>query len=183
MAIFCRGWARNENSESSQIGWKHGTTFHYNLVPHLEILLNRSRNCSDFPSEAMLWIKEVEMVDSVDEFRSARSIAGKNYPSLDMLDAKIASALKSHFKKKVSLEEQKAHREDRFQRRRQIAFMIYDYFRVTGAHDTVLDCADLFFMTIMFSSLTQDGIKFYFLCQTKIPSDDVLESLYKFENT
>ena len=24
-------------------------------------------SCSDFPSEAMLWIKEVEMVDSVDE--------------------------------------------------------------------------------------------------------------------
>ena len=23
--------------------------------------------CSDFPSEAMLWIKEVEMVDSMDE--------------------------------------------------------------------------------------------------------------------
>ena len=66
-----------------------------------------------------------------------------------MLDAKIASALNriiqnSQFKKKVSLEEQKAHEEDRFLRGRQIAFMIYDYFRVTGAHDTVLDYADLF---------------------------------------
>ena len=26
--------------------------------------------------------------------------------------------------------------------------MIYDYFRVTGAHDTVLDCADLFSHTL-----------------------------------
>ena len=65
-----------------------------------------------------------------------------------MLDARNASALKniiqnSHLKKKVSLEEQKAHKEDRFLRGRQIAFMIYDYFRVTGAHDTVLDFADL----------------------------------------
>ena len=25
--------------------------------------------CSDFPSEAMLWIKEVEMVDSLDELK------------------------------------------------------------------------------------------------------------------
>ena len=25
--------------------------------------------------------------------------------------------------------------------------MIYDYFRATGAHDTVLDYADLFFVT------------------------------------
>ena len=28
--------------------------------------------CSDYPSEAMLWIKEVEMVDSSDELRSSR---------------------------------------------------------------------------------------------------------------
>ena len=59
-----------------------------------------------------------------------------------MLDAKIASALNkiiqnSQFKKKVSLEVQKAQKEDRFLRGRQIAFMIYEYFRVTGAHDTV----------------------------------------------
>ena len=70
-----------------------------------------------------------------------------------MLDAKIASALNniiqnSHFKKKVSLEEQKAQKEGRFLRGRQIAFMIYDYFRVTGAHDTVLDYADLFSVTL-----------------------------------
>ena len=44
--------------------------------------------------------------------------------------------------KKVSLEEQKAQKEDRFLRGRQIACMIYDCFRVTGAHDTVLDNAD-----------------------------------------
>ena len=48
-----------------------------------------------------------------------------------MLDAKIASALNkiiqnSQFKKKVSLEEQKAQKEDPFLRGRQIAFMIYD---------------------------------------------------------
>ena len=54
-----------------------------------------------------------------------------------MLDARIASALNkviqnSHFKKKVSLEEQKAQKEDRFLRGRQIAYMIHDYFRVTG---------------------------------------------------
>ena len=70
-----------------------------------------------------------------------------------MLDAKIVSALNkiiqnSHFKKKVSLQEQKAQKEDRFLRGRQIAFMIYDYFRVTGAHDTVSDYADLFSVTL-----------------------------------
>ena len=75
--------------------------------------------CSVFPSEAMCWIKEVEMVDSLDEFTSSRSNEGKVFPNFEMLDAKIASALNkiirnSHFKKKVSLEERKAQKEDGF---------------------------------------------------------------------
>ena len=48
---------------------------------------------SDFPSDAMLWIKEVEMVDSVDELKSSRSAIGKDFPNFEILDAKIASAL------------------------------------------------------------------------------------------
>ena len=69
-----------------------------------------------------------------------------------MLDVEIAFALNkiiqnSHFKKKVSLEEQTAQKVERFLRGRQIAFMIHDYFRVTGAHDTVLDYADFFSIT------------------------------------
>ena len=80
----------------------------------------------------------------------------------------IASALKkiiqnSHFKKKVSLEEQKAPKEDRFLRRRQIAFMIYDNFRVTGAHDTFSNMLIYFpslFVTTMFRISIRDGTKF-----------------------
>ena len=53
----------------------------------------------------------------------------------------------SHVKKKVSLEEQRAQKEDRFLRGRWIGFVIYDYFRVTGAHD-VSDYADLFSVTL-----------------------------------
>ena len=48
---------------------------------------------SDCPSEAILWVKEVEMVDSLDELKSSRSVCGKNFPNFEMLDAKIASAL------------------------------------------------------------------------------------------
>ena len=97
----------------------------------------------------MLWINKVEMVDSLYELQFSRSAAGKNFPNFEMMEAKIASALNRiiqnfHFKKKVGLKEQKAQKEDRFLRGRQIAFMIYDYFRVTGAYDTVLDYAYLF---------------------------------------
>ena len=70
------------------------------------------------------------MVDSLEELKSSRSACGKDFPNFEMLDAKIASE------------------EDQFRRGRQIAFMIYDYFRVTGAHDTVLDYADLFSVTL-----------------------------------
>ena len=86
-------------------------------------------NCSQFPSEAVLWIKEVEMVDSVDDLKSSCSVRGIRMPDFGVLDAGIASALNriihnSHFKRRVSLEEQKAQKEDRFLRGRQIAHLI-----------------------------------------------------------
>ena len=37
-------------------------------------------NCSDFPSDAVLWIKEVEMADSLDELKSSRWVSEKNFP-------------------------------------------------------------------------------------------------------
>ena len=60
--------------------------------------------CSQFPTEAMQWIKEVELADSVDELRSSSSIRSIPMPDFEVLDARIASALNkiihnSHFKK------------------------------------------------------------------------------------
>ena len=97
----------------------------------------------------MHWIKEVEKVDSVDELRSSSSIRGISMPNFEVLDVRIAAALNriihnSHFKRSISLEEQKAQKQDRFLRGRQIADLIYEYFRVTGAHDSVENYADLF---------------------------------------
>ena len=45
---------------------------------------------SDFPSDAKLWIKDVEMDDSVDELKSSRSASGKIFPNFEMLEANIA---------------------------------------------------------------------------------------------
>ena len=109
--------------------------------------------CSQFPTEAMQWIKEVEMVDSVDELRSSSSIRGISLLNFEVLDARIASALNkiihnSHFKRRISLEEQKAQKQDRFLRGRQIAYLIYDNFRVTGIHDSVENYADLFTISL-----------------------------------
>ena len=97
----------------------------------------------------MHWIKEVEMFDSVDDLKSSSPTRGIQLPNFEVLDAKIASALNriiqnSQFRRRISLEEQKAQKEDRFLRGRQIAYLIYEYFRVTGANDSVENYGDLF---------------------------------------
>ena len=107
-------------------------------------------------------------------------------PNFEVLDAKIASALNriihnTQFKRKVSLEEQKAQKEYRFLRGRQIAYLIYEYFRVTGANDSVENYADLFTIVLRNDDVQEfdskwDGI---LLSMTQIPSDDILEGLYK----
>ena len=106
-----------------------------------------------------------------------------------MLDARNASVLNKiiencHFKKKVSLEEQKAQKEDRFLRGRQIAFMIYDYFRVIGAHDTVLDYADLFSITLRDDDVQEFVSRWdeVLLSVSKIPSDDGLITQKQYWN-
>ena len=107
-------------------------------------------------------------------------------PDFEVVDARIASALNriihnSHFKRRVSLEEQKAQTEDRFLRGRHIAYLIYEYFRVTGANDSVENYADLFTIVLRNDDIQEfdskwDGI---LLSMTKIPPDDILEGLYK----
>ena len=130
--------------------------------------------------------REVELVDSVDDLKSSCSVRGIQLPNLEVLDAKIASALNriihnTQFKRKVSLEEQKAQKEDRFLRGRQIAYLIHEYFRVTGANDSVENYADLFTIVLRNDDIQEfdskwDGI---LLSMTKIPHDDFLGGLYK----
>ena len=101
----------------------------------------------------------MEMVISLEELKSSRSASGKNFPNFEMLDQE----------------------EDRFLRGRQIAFMIYDNFRVTGAHDTVLDYAGLFSITLHDDNIQEFDTRWdeVLLSMSEIPSDDILESLYK----
>ena len=135
----------------------------------------------------MHWIKEVEMVDSVDDLMSSSSTRGISMPNFEVLDARIASALNriihnSHFRRRVSLEQQEAPKEDRFFRGRQIAYLIYEYFRVTGANDSVENYADLFTIGLRNDDIQEFDSKWDgdLLSMTKIPLDDILEGLYKF---
>ena len=127
----------------------------------------------------MLWIKEVEMVNSVDDLKSSRSILGfRLFPDFELLDARIARLSRiSCFKKKVSLEEQEAQKADRFLRGRRIAFLIYDYFWVTDVNEPVLDYADLFTVVLRNDNIQEFDTRWdeILLSLTKIPSDDILE--------
>ena len=122
----------------------------------------------------------------MDDLKSPRSIRGTHGPDFEVLDARIASPLNriiqnTRFKKKVSLEEMKAQKEDRFLRGRQIAYLIYEYFRVTGANDSVENYADLFTIVPRNDVIQEFDSKWdgNFLSMTQIPHDDILEGLYK----
>ena len=128
----------------------------------------------------------MELVDSVDELRSSSSTRGISMPDFEVLDARIASALNriinnTRFKRKISLKEQKAQKEDRFLRGRQIAYLIYEYFWVTGGNDSVENYADLFTIGLRNDDIQEFDSKWdgNLLSMTKIPPDDILEGLYK----
>ena len=59
--------------------------------------------------------------------------------------------------------------------------MVYDYFRVTGAHDTVLDYADLFSLALHDDNIQEVDTRWdeVLLLMSKTPSDEILESLCK----
>ena len=104
----------------------------------------------------MLWSKEVEMVESVDDLKSSRSIRGTPGPNFELLDARIASALNRIIQNT----------------------RIYEYFWVTGANDSVENYADL--LTVFLRN--DDDIQEFdskwdeiLLSMTQIPSDDILE--------
>ena len=114
---------------------------------------NQVTTCSDFhrmlccASRKWRWLILWTSLNPRDQFME------RIFQILTCSTREVASALNkiiqnSQFKKKVSLEEQKAQKEDRSLRERQIAFMIYDYFRVTGAREAVLDYADVFSITL-----------------------------------
>ena len=72
-----------------------------------------------WPQLTMSWIKGVEVAKSIDDLMTSHSNQGIDFPDLEMLDAKIASALRkiisnSNFNRRVSVEEQRAQKQDRF---------------------------------------------------------------------
>ena len=104
-----------------------------------------------------------------------------------MLDAMIASALKKllntqiHFRKRSSVEEQRAQKHDRFLQGRQIAYMIYEYFSATGAYEAAQRLSTLFAMRSQNDDVQDFDVRWdhALLSVSELPSDVILEGLYK----
>ena len=167
-SLVKEGFSKNYGADQQRLQMSHP---HFDKFPNPETFAcwkirfkTEVCTCSQFPTEATLWIEEVELVESVDDLKSSYSIKGIRTPDFEVLDAKIASALNriihnTRFKKKISLEEQKAQKEDPFLRERQIAYLIYEYFRVTGANDSVENYADLFTIVLRNDDIQESDSK------------------------
>ena len=140
-------------------------------------------SCSSFPTETMLWIKEVEVAEPVDDLKTSQSIVGYRFPNFEMLDAKIVCFEEDDHTSPLQEESQSGGAKGAdarpILRVRQIASAIYEYCRITGARGGVLDFTDLFSVKVtIFKILIPDGTKLYYL-QVKCPRTNVLYSLYK----
>ena len=91
------------------------------------------------PTLALQWTKEIEAAKSLDDLITPKSITGNDFPNYEE-DLMMATALKrcydkqTHFRKKISVEEQRAQKDRRFVRGRQIAYLIHEYLRPAGSN-------------------------------------------------
>ena len=102
------------------------------------------------PTRASQWIKETEAAKSPDDLITPKSITGKDLYIYEELGLKMASALErcydeqTHFRKKISVGGQRAQKDSRFITGRQIAYLIYEYFRPAGSYDEIQGLSGLF---------------------------------------
>ena len=142
---------------------------------------------SAFLHITMNWIREVEIAKSIDDLITSQSIIGRrDFPYYEMLDAKIASALKKlltsvHFRRRISVEGQRAQKDDRFSRGRQIAYMIYEHFRATGAFEALQGLSDTFNIHLQNDDVQDFDTRWdqALLAASEIPTGMVLEGFYK----
>ena len=93
----------------------------------------------------MAW-REVEDAKSIDDLITSPSTTGRPILDFENLDCKIESGLRKiltgNFKKQATTAEGKAQSEKRLLTGRQIAWMIYDFFKISGDNEAILDFRD-----------------------------------------
>ena len=98
-------------------------------------------------SHSSPWIGEVEDAESIDNLISLASITGKSVPDFENLEFKIAGGLRKirtgNFRKQVTTAEGKSQSEKRSLTGRQIAWMIYDFCKISSNNEAILDFGDI----------------------------------------
>ena len=142
--------------------------------------------CSQFLTEAMQWIKEVSWLIQWMNWDLRHLLVVfqcqiLKYLMRELLQPWTKSSTIPISKGKSVWRNKRPRKRTVFLRGRQIAYLIYDQFRVTGTHDSVENYTDLFTIALRNDDIQEfdskwDGI---LLSMTKIPPDDILEGLYK----
>ena len=81
----------NKNFRSRSFKLTRQIPHTFNVFMLEDKIHNPSKCLFRFSSETRLWIKEVEMVDSVDDLKTSHSI--RSFPIFEKLDGRVASAL------------------------------------------------------------------------------------------
>ena len=134
---------------------------------------NQVTTCSDFPS-ALLWITEVEMVDSVDEFKTSRSTAGKNF----LLWVRSSRIHTSRRRRSVSRNRKPRKRTSFYEEDRSPSWSTttFELLALTSTFLTTLIYSLSLFVTTMILEFDTRWDELL-LSMTKIPSDDILFKL------
>ena len=143
------------------------------------------------PRLVFQWIYETEKAKLIDDLIYPKSILGRSdFPYYNELDMMMVAALRklfdqhTHFRKKISVEEQRAPKNDRFLRGRQSAFMIYDHFRSTGFHEEIQGVSGLLGIRLENDDIQYVDLRWEqaLLSTNGPPSDKMLEGLYIYPN-
>ena len=100
-------------------------------------------SCASRPIEAMVWINQIEsakfLADPKTSYATTRARLQTNF---EVLGSEKASGFKmiinGDFKRRVIIQEEAAQKEKRFLTERQVAWMIYEYFKVSDRNKSVL---------------------------------------------
>ena len=103
---------------------------------------------SQYPRLAMLWTGDLQDAHSIDDLNTPASVTRRPIPDFENLDEKkIASGLRNiptgNVTKQVTTADGKAQSEKRSLTGRQIAWMIYDFFKIRGDSEDIVDFRDL----------------------------------------
>ena len=142
--------------------------------------------CSQFPTESMLWIKEVEMVNQwmISNLRApSEELKDQTlrYSTRRLLQHWTESSTIPALRKRSVWRNKKPTKRTAFSEEDRSFTWSTSTSRVTGANDSVENYADLFTVVLRNDDIQEFDSKWHeiLLSMTQIPSDDILEGLYK----